>query len=144
MTIQYPLIWLTFSRNLLIGWRHLNQRLLLLDLNQVIQRFMLSIVRWYFWFHFPSLTFENWCLINKKCVTENGKELTRVCVIDFDSGIVVFDQLVKPSKPILDYLTRFFFVSFVFLSSPSSSLFSKNQKNFNVGGQELRPRLLLP
>ena len=41
-----------------------------------------------------------------KCVTEDGKELTRVCIIDFDSGIVVFDQLVKPSKPILDYLTR--------------------------------------
>jgi len=44
-----------------------------------------------------------------KCITEDGKELTRVCVIDFTSGIVIYDQLVKPTKPILDYLTRFVF-----------------------------------
>ncbi|KAF9268108.1 ribonuclease H-like protein [Marasmius fiardii PR-910] len=40
------------------------------------------------------------------CLTEEGKELTRVCLIDFDSEIVVYDQLVKPSKPVVDYLTR--------------------------------------
>ncbi|KAJ6493808.1 ribonuclease H [Mycena vulgaris] len=40
------------------------------------------------------------------CLTEDGKELTRACLIDFYSGVVVYDQLVKPSKPILDYLTR--------------------------------------
>ncbi|KAL0067560.1 hypothetical protein AAF712_005275 [Marasmius tenuissimus] len=40
------------------------------------------------------------------CLTEDGKELTRVCVIDFDSGLVVYDQLVKPGKPVVDYLTR--------------------------------------
>ncbi|KAH7925607.1 hypothetical protein BV22DRAFT_1033761 [Leucogyrophana mollusca] len=40
------------------------------------------------------------------CLTEDGKELTRVCIIDYASGIVVYDQLVKPSKPVIDYLTR--------------------------------------
>lgn len=40
-------------------------------------------------------------------MTEDGKELTRVCIIDYASGIVVYDQLVKPAKPIQDYLTRF-------------------------------------
>jgi hypothetical protein len=39
-------------------------------------------------------------------MTEDGKELTRVCVIDFASGTVVYDQLVKPAKPIVDYLTK--------------------------------------
>lgn len=40
------------------------------------------------------------------CLTEDGKELTRVCIVDYHSGIVVYDQLVKPKKPIIDYLTR--------------------------------------
>ncbi|KAH9061888.1 hypothetical protein EDB87DRAFT_383981 [Lactarius vividus] len=41
------------------------------------------------------------------CMTNDGKALTRVCVIDFDSGKVVYDQLVKPPSPITDYLTRY-------------------------------------
>ncbi|EGO25969.1 hypothetical protein SERLADRAFT_369315 [Serpula lacrymans var. lacrymans S7.9] len=40
------------------------------------------------------------------CLTEDGKELTRVCLIDYTSGITIYDQLVKPAKPITDYLTR--------------------------------------
>lgn len=40
------------------------------------------------------------------CMTEDGKELTRACMIDYASGIVIYDQLVKPAKPIQDYLTR--------------------------------------
>lgn len=40
------------------------------------------------------------------CLTEDGKELTRVCIVDFHSDKVIYDQLVKPSKPIIDYLTR--------------------------------------
>ncbi|EJC98240.1 uncharacterized protein FOMMEDRAFT_143323 [Fomitiporia mediterranea MF3/22] len=40
------------------------------------------------------------------CLTEDGKELTRVCAIDFRTGKVLLDKLVKPPKPIFDYLTR--------------------------------------
>ncbi|KAF5346349.1 hypothetical protein D9758_011478 [Tetrapyrgos nigripes] len=40
------------------------------------------------------------------CLTEAGKELTRVCVIDFYTQKVIYDSLVKPSKPVTDYLTR--------------------------------------
>lgn len=40
------------------------------------------------------------------CLTEDGKELTHVCVIDYFTGTVIYDQLVKPPKPIVDYLTQ--------------------------------------
>ncbi|GLB45049.1 putative EXOIII [Lyophyllum shimeji] len=40
------------------------------------------------------------------CLTEDGKELARVCMIDFHTEKVVYDQLVRPPKPIVDYLTR--------------------------------------
>jgi RNA exonuclease len=42
-----------------------------------------------------------------QCLTEDGKELTRVCVVDADTEKVILDELVKPSKPITDYLTRY-------------------------------------
>ncbi|KAG6896567.1 hypothetical protein C0992_007419 [Termitomyces sp. T32_za158] len=41
-----------------------------------------------------------------QCMTEDGKELTRVSIIDYYTEKVVYDQLVKPAKPIIDYLTR--------------------------------------
>ncbi|KAF8453050.1 hypothetical protein BGX38DRAFT_1091214 [Terfezia claveryi] len=40
------------------------------------------------------------------CITEVGPELTRVSVIGWD-GRVVYDTLVKPNRPIVDYLTQF-------------------------------------
>lgn len=41
-----------------------------------------------------------------QCLTEEGKELTRVCVINYWTGKVEFDHLVKPPRPVLDYLTQ--------------------------------------
>ncbi|KAI0043270.1 ribonuclease H [Auriscalpium vulgare] len=41
------------------------------------------------------------------CLSAEGKELARVCVIEYTSGKVEYDQLVKPPRPIVDYLTRF-------------------------------------
>ena len=59
-------------------------------------------------------------LLSFQCLTEDGKELTRVCLIDFHSDLVVYDQLVKPAKPVIDHLTRY--VLSTFISSLTSSL----------------------
>ncbi|CAI8501057.1 unnamed protein product [Hanseniaspora opuntiae] len=40
------------------------------------------------------------------CLTEKGHELTRVCLIGYN-GTVVYDVLVKPKNPIIDYLTKY-------------------------------------
>ncbi|KAL8279273.1 hypothetical protein RQP46_008310 [Phenoliferia psychrophenolica] len=40
------------------------------------------------------------------CLTEDGSELTRLSVVDA-KGKRIYDSLVKPDKPILDYLTRY-------------------------------------
>jgi RNA exonuclease 1 len=44
-------------------------------------------------------------------LTADGKALTRVCIIDFATSKVVYDQLVKPPSPITDYLTRYVYQS---------------------------------
>lgn len=40
------------------------------------------------------------------CQTEDGLELTRISVLDWD-GSLVYDTFVKPTKPITDYLTTY-------------------------------------
>lgn len=52
-----------------------------------------------------------------QCQTEDGKELTRVCIIDGNTEKVILDELVKPIKPITDYLTRY--VVYIAYSEPS-------------------------
>ncbi|KAG8836333.1 hypothetical protein FRC17_005619 [Serendipita sp. 399] len=41
------------------------------------------------------------------CITSAGKELAHICVVDYKTGAKLYDQLVQPSAPIVDYLTRF-------------------------------------
>ncbi|KAI5116896.1 hypothetical protein M0805_004164 [Coniferiporia weirii] len=40
------------------------------------------------------------------CLTEDGKALTRLCVVAYATGEILLDELVKPPKPITDYLTQ--------------------------------------
>jgi len=49
--------------------------------------------------------------INPQCLTADGRALTRVCIIDFATSKVMYDQLVKPPSPITDYLTRYVYQS---------------------------------
>nr|XP_018265795.1 uncharacterized protein I303_02169 [Kwoniella dejecticola CBS 10117]OBR87953.1 hypothetical protein I303_02169 [Kwoniella dejecticola CBS 10117] len=39
-------------------------------------------------------------------LSEDGQELARVSIIDFESGENIFDELVTPPKPIIDYRTQ--------------------------------------
>jgi len=39
-------------------------------------------------------------------LSEDGQELARVSVIDYPSGVSVFDELVRPPKPVTDYRTQ--------------------------------------
>ncbi|KAF8530788.1 hypothetical protein JB92DRAFT_3081178 [Gautieria morchelliformis] len=63
-----------------------------------------------------------WTTVQKRCLTEDGKELTRVCVVDADTEKVVLDELVKPTKPIMDYLTRFSGITADHLTSVTTTL----------------------
>ncbi|KAH0828120.1 hypothetical protein J3R83DRAFT_3791 [Lanmaoa asiatica] len=56
------------------------------------------------------------------CLTEDGKELTRVCIIDYESGIVVYDKLVKPPKPVIDYLTKWSGITEASLATATTTL----------------------
>jgi RNA exonuclease len=38
--------------------------------------------------------------------TSRGKELARIAVVDFWTEELIFDELVKPAEPIVDYLTQ--------------------------------------
>jgi hypothetical protein len=40
------------------------------------------------------------------CLTEQGSEITRVTLVDFQ-GNTLYDELVKPENPIIDYLTTY-------------------------------------
>jgi RNA exonuclease 1 len=53
-----------------------------------------------------SHSLERSTLLTAQVLTENGPELARVSVIDYNTGTNVFDELVKPSAPVTDYLTQ--------------------------------------
>ena len=77
-----------------------------------------------------------------QCLTEDGKALARVCLINYVSGKVVYDQLVKPEKPITDYLTRWSGITEESMVGATTTLAQVREKLVGVLSEKPTPVLV--
>ena len=61
-------------------------------------------------------------ILFRQCITTVGKELTHICIIDYATSEKLYDELVLPSAPIVDYLTRFSGISPKSLETTTTTL----------------------
>jgi RNA exonuclease 1 len=69
------------------------------------------------------------------CLTEVGLELARISLIDEDLNIIM-DEIVQPSHPILDYLTRYSGIREETLAGVTTTLHDIQQKLLDIIYQE--------
>lgn len=69
------------------------------------------------------------------CLTEFGKELTRISIVNF-KGDVVYDAYVKPQNPIIDYLTKYSGITEKLLDGVETTLKDVQQKFLQLASRD--------
>lgn len=65
------------------------------------------------------------------CLSNNGHVLTRISIVDF-SGRTLYDTYVKPSTPIIDYLTKYSGITVEKLENVTTTLSEVQQKVIDI------------
>lgn len=78
------------------------------------------------------------CITSPKGVTPQVFSLTRVSLVDWD-GNVVLDELVKPAKPITDYLTAYSGITPALMENVKTSLTDIQQRLLSI----IKPQTIL-
>ena len=66
------------------------------------------------------------------CRTKIGLELSRITLVDLN-GNIVYNKLVKPENPIIDYLTKYSGMTKELLSDVDTTLKDVQSELFNEG-----------